>query len=724
MSRTDPWAVPRNSRRAGPPSGEDVRVPGARLLAWAPRVALASAVVAVVAAPLSYLLLLHNRRHGLQVDYLYGDYVAGLLYPVVGAYLLRRRPDNRVGWVFAVTGVNGVNALAGQYAVASLLVHGGSWPLTDLAAWLGAWAWAPELAVPALLPLLFPDGTLASRRWRPVAVTAVVALVWTCVWLAISDHPIDASDQVYNPWVLAPGHGAIVASRVGILVVFACILAALAGLVLRTRRASGVARARLQLLMFSVVVTVVLGVVALLVHGPASEAIWAVAMAAIPVGVVVAVARHGMLDIGVVLNRTIVYALLTAAVVLGYVAVVAALGLVVSKEIGIVAVALVALVVAAARDRVQRAVDRALFGDRRDPAAVLDRLGQSADAARGPIEALDQMVVELRAALRLPLVEVVPDAPGLPVVSTGTEVAGSHSVPITVHGARLGVLRVGNRHRGERLRPEERSVIADTARRAGALLQAATLVAELRESRERIVVAREEERRRLRHDLHDGVGPQLAGLALQLDALGRRLADQPEQAARVAQLRERLADTVVEVRRVVDGLRPPALDDVGLVEAVREQVSAYVAVGAGSVGTGGGVGSPGADPAGGPGTDAAGPLVTVTAGPLPPLPAATEVAAYRIVTESVANAVRHGAPSRCSVTFSAEGGALVVTVTDDGTGIASDAPAGVGLASMAERAAELGGTLTTATGVDGTTVTARLPLTDRADDVTPRTERP
>ena len=701
MSRTDPWAVPRNSRRAGPPSGEDERVHGARLLSWAPRAALASAAVAVVAAPLSVWLLVLNRRDGLQVDYLYGDYVAGLLYPLVGAYLLRRRPDNRVGWVFAATAVNGLNGFVGQYAVASRLGHGGSWPLTDLAAWLGAWAWAPELAVPALLPLIFPDGTLASRRWRPVAATAIVALGVTCLSLAFSHHPIDASDAVMNPWVLGSGDALLVVSRVGVLLLFACSLAGLGCLVLRTRRARGVARAQLQWLMFSVVVTVVLGVVALTVHGPASEAVWAVAMAAIPVGVVVAVARHGLLDIELVLNRTLAYALLTATVVVGYVAAVAALGAVVSRQVGIVAVAVVALVVAAFRDRVQRAVERALFGDRRDPAAVLDRLGQSADAAPGPLEALDQMAVELRAALRLPLVEVVPDSPALPTVSTGKEVAGALEVPISVHGERLGALRVGNRHRGERLRSEERSVIADTARRAGALLQAATLVADLRESRERIVVAREEERRRLRHDLHDGVGPQLAGLALQLDALARRLAEQPEQAARVAQLRERLAETVVEVRRVVDGLRPPALDDVGLVDAIREQVSTFALVSAGGEG----------------------PLVTVDATLLPELPAATEVAAYRIVTESVTNAVRHGAPSRCTVRFTTEGSSLVVTVADDGTGIAADAGSGVGLASMAERAAELGGTLLTTTGPDGTTVTARLPLNDDRVAIA-RTERP
>jgi signal transduction histidine kinase len=399
-----------------------------------------------------------------------------------------------------------------------------------------------------------------------------------------------------------------------------------------------------------------------------------------------------MLDIELVLNRTIAYALMTGVVVVGYVIAVSALGEVAAKKVGVAAVAVVALLVAAARDKVQRAVDHALFGDRRDPYAVVDRLGQSVDAARGPIEALEQMATELRAALRLPSVAIVPDAASLPRIAAGSPVAGSVDVPINVHGEQIGVLRVGRRHQGERLRPEEQSVLLDTARRAGALLQAATLVADLRLSRERIVVAREEERRRLRHDLHDGVGPQLAGLALQLDNLARRLGADDDNAARVQLLRDRLRDTVVEVRRVVDNLRPPALDDVGLVEAVRQQVSAYAVVSASS------------------NAAATTALVDVIAAPLPALPAAVEVAAYRIITESVANAVRHGRPDHCDVSIGTHGADLILTVADDGSGIAPDATPGVGLASMRDRAAEVGGTLDVQSGPAGTTITARLPL--------------
>ena len=659
---------------------------------WAPPVALAFAMLAVIAAPLSLWLYLVNRSHHVPVEYLYGDHVAGLLYPLVGAYLLRRRPDNRVGLVFAATSFAGLNGLAGQYAVYAALVHHGSWPLGDLAAWINAWAWAPELVVPALLTLLFPDGTLSSRRWKPVAVAAITGLTLAIVLMAFSRHPIDSSSKIYNPWTITDARWFQHLSVIGIMLVFACTIIGLVSLVRRTRAARGTQRAQLQWLMFSVVITVALTVIALPLSNPASEIIWAVAMAAIPLGVVIAVMRHRMLDIELVLNRTLAYALLTGVVVVAYVITVSLLGEVAAKKVGIAAVAVVALLVAAARDRVQRTVDRALFGDRRDPYAVVDRLGQRLDAASGPVDALEQIAGELRTSLRLPSVAVVPDSTALRRITVGSPVAGTVDVPIAVHGEQIGVLRVGRRHHGERLRPEEQSVLLDTARRAGALLQAATLVADLRQSRERIVAAREEERRRLRHDLHDGVGPQLAGLALQLDGLARRLGNDDENGARVQMLRDRLRDTVVEVRRVVDNLRPPALDDVGLVEAVRQQVSAYAVVGASSS------------------ASASVPLVGVVAEPLPSLPAAVEVAAYRIVTEAVANAVRHGRPTHCDVAISTHGSGLVLTIADDGSGIAADATPGVGLGSMRDRAAEVGGVLDVQSSPSGTTITARLPL--------------
>jgi signal transduction histidine kinase len=255
---------------------------------------------------------------------------------------------------------------------------------------------------------------------------------------------------------------------------------------------------------------------------------------------------------------------------------------------------------------------------------------------------------------------------------------------------------VTHRFPGEHWRRSERDALDLAARRAAAIVWAAGLVTDLQTSRERIVAGREEERRRLRHDLHDGVGPELAGMALQLERLAGKLAGDPDLAALAGRLRDQMRRTVAAVRRAVDDLRPPALDELGLVGALREHVAAYrLPV-----------------PAGGPAGESTG--VTVVAGDLPPLRAAVEVAAYRIATEAVANAVRHAAASSCRVALAVTGDDLLVEITDDGSGVPDDAVPGVGSTSMRERAAELGGSLdlTTAPGA-GTTVRARLPLVAR-----------
>ena len=316
------------------------------------------------------------------------------------------------------------------------------------------------------------------------------------------------------------------------------------------------------------------------------------------------------------------------------------------------------------------------------------RISEAAPAAAGK-PAID--VAQRGSTRLLPFAEVRPDDPGLPPVESGRSVAGTVDVPVTVQGRHVATLRVGRRHNGERFRPDELSALTDVARHAGALVQAAALIAELQRSRETLVAAREEERRRLRRDLHDGVGPELAGLALQLDSLAGRLAADSDLADRARVLRDRMRQTVAGVRRVVDDLRPPALDELGLADALRQHLAVYAVAPAGIAAA----------------PDAV--RVTVT-GTLPTLPAAVEVAAYRIAGEAVANAFRHGHATMCSVHLSAADDHLRLDVGDDGTGIPPDAPAGVGLASMRDRAAELGGELTIETGPAGTTVRGRLPL--------------
>jgi signal transduction histidine kinase len=228
-------------------------------------------------------------------------------------------------------------------------------------------------------------------------------------------------------------------------------------------------------------------------------------------------------------------------------------------------------------------------------------------------------------------------------------------------------------------------VLTELARTAGAAVSAAALADALSASRARLVQAREEERRRLRRDLHDGLGPTLAGIGLGLD-LAAVEPDQDAAARMLAELRKETTAAVEDVRRLVEGLRPPALDELGLVSAIRQQVDRLA------------VRSPGL-------------TVTVRSpSPLPPLCAATEVAAYRIAVEAVTNTVRHAAARTCTVEVVVDG-VLRVVVTDDGRGPGQARTSGVGLTAMAERAAEVGGTCAvTPTGPRGTTVLAELPL--------------
>jgi signal transduction histidine kinase len=222
----------------------------------------------------------------------------------------------------------------------------------------------------------------------------------------------------------------------------------------------------------------------------------------------------------------------------------------------------------------------------------------------------------------------------------------------------------------------------------------------LQRSRERIVSAREEERRRLRRDLHDGLGAQLAALAMQAGALRVLIGQDPAAAQEQAsELRTEMKAAVADIRRLVHGLRPPALDELGLIGAVRQRAASY---GSGGI----------LQPVTGESASHAALMVTVIAPEtLPPLPAAVEVAVFRIVDEALANVAKHASARSCVVRIEA-GDELRLSITDDGVGMAADRVAGVGLVSMRERAAELGGTFMIEPGEEGsgTRLLVSLPL--------------
>jgi signal transduction histidine kinase len=676
------------------PGPIDSRAPAPGRSRWVPGV-LAALGVGCTLAAVAVGALVDGAR---PVDA--ADATLGLLYPLVGALVLSRQPGNRVGWLLMVSVVTGPYLLAGQHVLLRGSTDGA---LGSLAGWLAAWGFVPYFVIVALVPLYFPDGTLPSPRWRPVARALSAVVVVGAVSAMFRAGPLDYAPDLRNPW-------GIDEAWLQFVVVFCAFTSFLVGggigvaaQLVRMRRAEGVERTRLQWLLLGESVLFVATIASLVLDLPVvSSVLFAVGFAALPVAVAVAVLRHGLFDVGQVVSRAVVFSVLSGLLLIGYGVVVALLGELTAGErrVAVALTAAAVLAAAAGWERAQRAVDRLLYGERRDPFAVATRLGSTLDSAAAPVEALQALADEVARVLRLPAVEIAPADPRVPAVrSSGDQrlVGDVAQWPLTSLGRDVGRLSVTHRHPGERWRRSERAALDDVARRAAALVWAAALTADLQASRERIVAGREEERRRLRHDLHDGVGPELAGMALQLERLAGKLSADPDLAALAGRLRDQMRRTVAAVRRAVDDLRPPALDELGLVAALREHVAAYrLPVPAG----GGGAGGAGADDG-----------VTVVAGELPPLRAAVEVAAYRIATEAVSNAVRHAGASSCTVSLALSGEDLLVQISDDGRGVPPDAVPGVGSTSMRERAAELGGTLdVTSSAGAGTTVRARLPL--------------
>jgi signal transduction histidine kinase len=441
------------------------------------------------------------------------------------------------------------------------------------------------------------------------------------------------------------------------------------------------------------------------------------ALLLLPLTIGLAALRSRLWDLDPLVNRTLVWGALTALVVAAYALVVGALGLLSQTSgnttIALLATGLIAVAFQPARERLQRAVNRLMYGERDDPYAVLARLGQRLETSLAPEAALPTIVRTVREALKLPYAAItvpraLPERPGgdqgaAPpaeevVAAVGAPTPDPVALSLTYGAEPVGRLLLARRSADEPFSRADRRLLDDVARLASLALHAARLTTDLQRSRARLVTAREEERRRLRRDLHDGLGAELAALNLQVGALRPLILRDPAAgAARVPELQDEIRAAIGDIRRLVYGLRPPALDELGLVGALRARAGQYAA---GDTG-----GAAAAD-------DAAGVRVAVEApAALPPLPAAVEVAAYWIVQEALTNVVKHARARAATVRLALADGALAVEVVDDGAGLAAGAPIGVGLRSMRERAEELGGACTIEPGpAGGARVVARLPL--------------
>jgi signal transduction histidine kinase len=606
----------------------------------------------------------------------------GVVFAGCGGILVWYRSRNPIGWLFVVAGL--AHATTAVAAPAFQLLIDAEAPLTAqrlaLTAFAWSWPWSIGLCLPLAL-LLFPDGHPPSPRWRWVVLAVIVTAPLFALEMGASPEPMDPTLPV--GYLTLPGYGALqplwIATEIrGAL----AMCAGLAALAVRYRRGSEVERRQLLWLLLAVLLAVIVILPWGLVAGTPIEVLFAIPL--IPIAVTVAIVRHQLLDIRLIVSRMLAWMMLLLAVVVAYAGLVALLDRFTAPGLGWSALVTVLLVVLAAPmlPRLQRLVDGALYGDRGDPARVVSRLGEQLAT---PDAGLQGVVTTIRSAVRLPYVAI--ERGGRILANDGEPSERVHSWPLTRGGTVEGQLRIGLREGERDLAAADRRVLAMLADPVAVAVHSTVVSEELQASRERIIAAREEERRRLRRELHDGLGPTLTGIAFAADAAANTIDDDPEQSQRLlTTLRRNTRTALADVRRLVDNLRPPALDELGLVEALRQRADQLS-------------------------WRADGASVRVRLDvpeQVPPLPAAIEVATYRIATEALTNVVRHSQATGALIRLRC-GERLELSITDDGPPNGAWAP-GVGLDAMRERAAELGGSFQAGPTPTGGQVVAAFPL--------------
>jgi two-component system, NarL family, sensor kinase len=642
-------------------------------------------------------------------------------FALIGALIVTRYPTHPIGWIMSMMSLFGIGEeFASYYAIYSLLIRPGALPYGLIAAWITEWTWTVFAGLlNVFLPLLFPTGRSLSPRWRWASWFA--GIVCTLLTFGFMIKPGRLGNRTRLAEIESPFH-LVTAGQVepvvllGFLGLLLSMLMAAVSLIVRLRRARGVERQQIKwfgypaallalLFIFQGVMQHLLGLWPPTLN-VAYRLTWATVFTAFPIAIGIAILKYRLYDIDLIINRTLVYGALSASVAGIYVLVVGALGTLFQARgdlvISLIGTVLVALLFQPLRQRLQRGVNRLMYGERDDPYAVLSRLGQQLEATLAPNAVLPTIVETVAQALKLPYVGIALKQEDELVIAAeagdgrwemGDRAAHpqpptpNSQLPLIYQGETVGQLILAPRVGDATFSAADRRLLDDIAHQAGVAVHALRLTADLQRSRERLVAAREEERRRLRRDLHDGLGPQLATQTLKLEAARDLVMSDPNRAADLLSgLITDSQNAIADIRRLVYALRPPALDDLGLISAVREQAAHYR-------------------------TDQ---LAIVVDAPdrLPPLPAAVEVAAYRIVQEALTNVVKHARAQTCAVQIQLLGEGihrtLSLEVRDDGVGLPAQMRSGIGHNSMRERAEELGGVFVMVSG-RGTRVSAYLP---------------
>jgi signal transduction histidine kinase len=685
-----------------------------------------------VAAGFIVLLVLggqvYSITHGEGVD----PFEIGLLaFPIVGALIVSRQP-NTVGWIMLGIGFGqALSSIVGLYSLYSLRIHPGSLPRPDLALAIGEGDWLPFIGlVGTFLILLFPDGHLPSPRWKPWAWLCGTTMVF--IYAIITVSPGSFADQgfpgIRNPLgiealkpFIGPAYGVIALLPV-------CIVGCAVAMVRRFRSSRGLERLQLKwftattgLLAVSYLLLMMLNLPSLFTNKPTAHWIDIVAnigilpFVLIPIAIGIAILKHRLYDIDVVINKTVVFGALGAFITAVYVAIVVGIGTLIGSggrpnlALSILATAIVAVAFQPVRERVQHFANHLVYGKRATPYEVLAEFAgkvAETDATEDVLPNMARTVAEgtgaahaevwLRAGRQFRSVGSWPLTSGQDAtlrLGAGGEIpefdGADRAIAIRHQGDLLGALTV-TKPAGEPLTPAEEGLLGDLASQAGLVLRNVGLTEELlqrldqlKASRQRLVAAQDETRRRLERDLHDGAQRQLVALKERL-AFAREAArrDPRETKEILIQVNAEAGEALEALRDLARGIYPPLLADQGLLAALEAQARK------------------------------ASVPVEVRGENTARYPQEIEAAAYFCCLEALQNVVKHAHASEVTIELFANDGALVFSVEDDGSGFdANKVAGGSGLQNMSDRVEALDGTLSvTSSAGSGTTVSGTVPV--------------
>ena len=667
---------------------------------WGPA-ALGAAALLLVAA--TVVLDLRNGTDippAAELDVGWPAVLSGLAQLVPGLLLLHRLPRHPIAWILTGSGLLWIlDGFASSWATYAIYTSPGL-PGASAAYWFYSRFGAFLLLGLPLLILLFPDGKLPTARlWRWLSIVSLALTVMLPLLLVVA--PIDVMQRYHNaslppeiirlsldPFSIDLSYGVWEPLlRVAYTAVLVSLVVPFAVTVHRYRAAERERRAQIRWLMWAALIDMIVLIIPFENPPAVSAIMFGLAIALTSAAIVVAVTKHRLYDVDRLLSATFLYGVLAVLVVGVDLAVFAIAGGVLGeRDAALVAIAVVAVVYAPLRSRLWQWVRRLVRGSRDDPYATMSTLAERLESAADPDEQLRAVARTLAEAFRLPYVRVEIERPGgqLAIVEHGRESGPTHALPVGYRGESVGrlVFCPGD---GTALSERDQRLLGDLVRQAAAAARASELSAELQQGRSRLIAAREEERRRIRRDLHDSLGPSLGAVALRIETARNLATSAPAESDRMLeQATTEVAAALADVRRLVHDLRPPALDELGLVRAIEQQAERFRLGGL---------------------------SVSVDADALGPLPAGVEVAAYRIASEALTNVARHAEASRCDISLRLNGTALELSVSDDGIGIGEEVTAGVGMLSVRERAAELVGVCSvTCPASGGTVVRVKLPL--------------